>query len=103
MPTISTIMTMSTSRTSLATANSSSLRVAAGLMADLARIGAIGALTILDLCGKTGDAFLCDRVHRNAATGDLWRDNNPATPGFVSNLTDSFGEQTFRGINFGTD
>jgi iron complex outermembrane receptor protein len=64
-------------------------------------IDTIGASTILEFCALTGDPFLCDRINRNALTGDLWRGSDPATAGHVVNLTDNFGEQHFRGIDLG--
>ena len=62
-------------------------------------ITSIGAQTILDFCGLTGDATLCSLVKRNPASGDLWRGNNPATSGLVVNLTNNFGEIHFRGLD----
>lgn len=64
------------------------------------QIGSIGANTILRFCGLTGDPFLCSRVNRNPATGDLWRGSDLATSGFVSNLADNFGNLTWSGIDF---
>lgn len=64
-------------------------------------IGTIGANTVLSFCGLTGDPFLCDKVQRNPASGDLWRGNDPATSGLVVNLTDNFGERRVRGIDLG--
>lgn len=64
------------------------------------RIGSIGAQTILRFCGLTGDPFLCDKVNRNATTGDLWLGSNLATSGFVENLADNFGNLTWSGIDF---
>ncbi|MEZ0472336.1 TonB-dependent receptor domain-containing protein [Luteimonas salinilitoris] len=64
-------------------------------------IDPIGAITILRFCGLTGDPFLCDKVQRNAATGDLWRGSDPNSSGFVENLTDNFGERRVRGIDLG--
>jgi outer membrane receptor protein involved in Fe transport len=64
-------------------------------------IATIGASTILRFCGLTGNQFLCDKVHRNATFGDLWRGSDPATSGYVENLTDNFGEQHNRGIDLG--
>lgn len=63
-------------------------------------IATIGAVTILQFCGETGLQFLCDKIHRSAQ-GDLWRGSNPATSGFVENLTDNFGERRFQGIDLG--
>ncbi len=63
-------------------------------------IATIGAQTILDFCGTTGDPTLCALVNRSAA-GDLWRGNNPATSGFVTNLTNNFGTRTTSGIDLG--
>ena len=61
-------------------------------------ISTIGAQTVLDFCGLTGDAALCSLVHRNAVTGDLFRGSNP-TSGQVVNLTNNFGEVHFRGLD----
>ncbi|WP_147652516.1 TonB-dependent receptor domain-containing protein [Vulcaniibacterium gelatinicum] len=63
------------------------------------RIGTIGANTILRFCGQTGDPFLCSKVKRNPATGDLWIGDNPATAGHVVNLTSNFGNLRVRGID----
>jgi outer membrane receptor protein involved in Fe transport len=63
-------------------------------------IATIGSPVILEFCGLTGDPFLCDRVQRSAQ-GDLWRGSNPATSGFVVNLTDNFGERNYRGLDLG--
>ncbi|MFZ5663405.1 MAG: TonB-dependent receptor domain-containing protein [Pseudomonadota bacterium] len=58
-------------------------------------IRAIGANTILQFCGLTGDPFLCGRINRNPATGDLWLGQT----GYVENLTDNFGNLRVRGID----
>lgn len=58
-------------------------------------IAAIGAQTILDFCATTGDSFLCNKVHRNPATGDLWLGQT----GRVDNLTDNFGNLETRGLD----
>jgi outer membrane receptor protein involved in Fe transport len=58
-------------------------------------IGTIGASTILDLCAKTGNPFLCDNVKRNPLTGDIWLGQT----GRVVNLTSNFGNQEARGID----
>lgn len=63
-------------------------------------ISTIGAQTILNLCGTTGDDRLCSLIHRSAA-GDLWRGSDPATSGFVTNLTNNFGTRTASGIDVG--
>ncbi|MGQ0800024.1 MAG: TonB-dependent receptor domain-containing protein [Pseudomarimonas sp.] len=65
-------------------------------------IGTIGAQTILDFCARTGNPTLCQNIRRGAS-GDLFRGSDPATAGFVRNLTDNFGEQTFRGIDLGAN
>lgn len=62
-------------------------------------INPIGAQTILEQCGLTGNADLCALVQRNPGSGDLWRGNDPATAGKVVNLTGNFGEQHFRGLD----
>jgi iron complex outermembrane recepter protein len=66
-------------------------------------IATIGASTILQFCGLTGDPFLCNRVRRNQTNFDLWRGSDPATSGQIINLTDNFGEQHFRGIDLGVN
>ena len=58
-------------------------------------ITAIGASTIVDLCAKTGNPFLCGNVKRNPATGDLWLGQT----GKVINLTNNFGNLETRGID----
>jgi outer membrane receptor protein involved in Fe transport len=63
------------------------------------RIGTIGAQTILNFCGLTGDPFLCDKVRRNPATGDLWLGSDPNASGLIESVNDNFGDLTFRGID----
>jgi len=63
------------------------------------QIGEIGAGTILEYCGLTGDNFLCSKIHRNPTTGDLWVGSNINNSGYVENLTDNFGEVHFQGID----
>jgi outer membrane receptor protein involved in Fe transport len=58
-------------------------------------ISTIGASTIVDFCAKTGDPFLCNKVQRNPATGDLWLGQT----GKVVNLIDNFGNLETRGID----
>lgn len=64
-------------------------------------ISTIGASTILRFCALTGDPFLCDKVHRNQSGFDIWRGSDPASSGFVENLTSNFGNRRFRGIDLG--
>ncbi len=64
------------------------------------RIGTIGAQTILNFCGTTGDPFLCNRVVRNANSGDLWVGSTLGTSGAITNLNANFGEFNFDGIDF---
>ncbi len=59
------------------------------------QIGTIGAGTVLRFCGLTGDPFLCNKVNRNSATGDLWLGQT----GFVENLIDNFGDLSWSGID----
>lgn len=63
------------------------------------QIGTIGANTILRFCGLTGDAFLCNKVNRNPATGDLWLGSSLATSGYIENLTDNFGDLSWSGLD----
>nr|WP_231583432.1 TonB-dependent receptor [Luteimonas sp. FCS-9] len=58
-------------------------------------ISSIGAVTILEQCGLSGDPFLCDKVNRNPVTGTLWLTDDA----YVENLTDNFGERSFSGID----
>lgn len=58
-------------------------------------IATIGASTILNFCATTGDPFLCSRIRRNPASGDIWRSDEY----YVSNLTDNFGELSVEGID----
>jgi len=63
------------------------------------QIGEIGAGTVLEFCGLTGDRFLCDKIHRSN-NGDLWVGSSiEGGSGYVENLTDNFGEKHFRGID----
>ncbi len=57
-------------------------------------INNIGATTILDQCGLFGQ--LCDQVHRNPASGDIWR----GTAGYVEDLTINLGSNKWEGIDF---
>ena len=51
-------------------------------------------------CGLSGDPFLCDKVNRNAATGDLWLGSDINSSGYVENLNDNFGDLAWSGIDF---
>lgn len=62
-------------------------------------ITGIGAQTILNFCGTTGDPFLCSKINRRPGSGDLWVGSDPNTSGFVENLTSNFGELRARGID----
>lgn len=62
-------------------------------------IRTIGAQTILDQCGLTGEPTLCSLIRRNPGSGDLFRGNDPATAGLVNNPTGNFGELHFRGLD----
>ncbi|AFV00613.1 TonB-dependent receptor domain-containing protein [Simiduia agarivorans] len=62
------------------------------------RIGTIGASTILNFCATTGDPFLCGKVNRSAS-GDLWVGSDPASSGYVENLTANFGNLTRQGFD----
>jgi len=63
------------------------------------RIGRIEASTVLEFCGLTGDAFLCDKVHRSS-NGDLWLGNRIDTgAGYVEDLNANFGEVHFQGLD----
>ncbi len=60
-------------------------------------ITGIGAPTILEFCGQTGDDFLCSLIRRNPGSGDLWLSDDA----FVVNLTNNFGKVKTRGFDFG--
>lgn len=62
-------------------------------------IRAIGSSNILTACALTGDADMCSRIRRNAATGDLFRGSDPNSSGLVYNPLDNFGNLHFRGID----
>ena len=62
-------------------------------------ISTIGAETILNFCGLTGDPSLCSLVRRNPSSGDLWVGSNPATSGLVFNGNNNFGERNVSGID----
>ena len=63
------------------------------------RIGAIGAQTILNFCGTTGNPLLCGLIDRNASTGDLWLGSTPGESGTVSNTNANFGTLDVDGID----
>ncbi len=63
------------------------------------QIGTIGANTILQFCGTTGDPFLCSKIRRNPTSGDLWIGSSLETSGYVENLTSNFGDFRFRGLD----
>ncbi|MDE2406913.1 MAG: TonB-dependent receptor [Xanthomonadaceae bacterium] len=63
------------------------------------RIASIGASTILNLCGSTGDANICGMVHRRPGSGDLWIGSSPTTSGYVNNLSGNFGKSHHRGLD----
>lgn len=63
------------------------------------RVAAIGANTILNLCGTLGVADICNLVHRRPGTGDLWLGSNPATSGYIENLAGNFGKSHHTGID----
>jgi outer membrane receptor protein involved in Fe transport len=64
-------------------------------------IGTVGAQTILNFCGQTGDPTLCSLVHRRPGTEDLWRGSDPSTSGFVTNINGNFGETEYEGLDLG--
>ncbi len=64
------------------------------------RIADIGASTILELCGSTGNPMLCSMIHRRSGSGDLWIGNDVATTGYIENLTGNFGKSHHRGFDF---
>jgi len=58
-------------------------------------IGVVGAERIINNCAETGDAFFCDNVTRSPS-GSLWL----GQAGFVTNLSDNIGGQTWEGVDF---
>jgi outer membrane receptor protein involved in Fe transport len=67
------------------------------------QITTIGVQDILRGCGLSDVAFLCDLIHRNPNSGDLWIGNDLVTSGYTINLTNNFGELDFRGIDLGVN
>ena len=63
------------------------------------RIGTLDPNTTLQLCAQTGDPFFCGKIKRNPTRGDLWVGSNPATSGYIENLTTNFGNLRVRGID----
>ncbi len=63
------------------------------------RIAYVGAATILDLCGSSGNASICGLVHRRPDSGDLWIGSDPATSGYVNNLIGNFGKSHHTGVD----
>ncbi|HEY0504617.1 MAG TPA: TonB-dependent receptor [Lysobacter sp.] len=59
------------------------------------RIDAVGAQNILDGCATSGVSLLCDRIHRNPASGDLWL----GSTGYIENQRANIGSQQVRGID----
>jgi len=59
------------------------------------RIDAVGAQNILDGCANSGESLLCDRIHRNPASGDLWL----GSTGYIENQRANIGSQQVRGID----
>jgi outer membrane receptor protein involved in Fe transport len=57
-------------------------------------IGVVGAERIINNCAETGDAFFCDSVNRSPS-GSLWLGQT----GFVTNLSDNIGAQTWEGVD----
>ncbi|MDO4710091.1 MAG: TonB-dependent receptor [Pseudomonadota bacterium] len=63
------------------------------------RISSVGASTILNLCGQTGNPTLCGFIRRSAS-GDLWLGSDPSSSGYVLNMTGNFGKSHHRGLDF---
>ncbi|HYG05470.1 MAG TPA: TonB-dependent receptor [Stenotrophomonas sp.] len=62
-------------------------------------ITTIGASTVLRSCAQNGLPALCDRVQRNAQTGDLWVGNDRQNAGYVRNVFNNFGNFYYRGVD----
>lgn len=65
------------------------------------QITTIGVDSILAGCGLSNVQALCDLIHRNPNSGDLWIGSDLVTSGYTINLTNNFGELDFRGIDLG--
>ncbi|MGH8029449.1 MAG: TonB-dependent receptor domain-containing protein, partial [Arenimonas sp.] len=65
------------------------------------QITTIGVRDIINGCGLSNVGFLCDLIHRNPNSGDLWIGSDLVTSGYTINLTNNFGELDFRGIDLG--
>lgn len=59
------------------------------------RIDSVGAQNILNGCATSGTPFLCDRIHRNPASGDLWL----GSTGYIDNQRANIGHQQVRGLD----
>ncbi|MDI9237302.1 TonB-dependent receptor [Lysobacter sp. LF1] len=59
------------------------------------RIDSVGAQNILNGCATSGVSILCDRIHRNPASGDLWL----GSTGYIENQRANIGNQQVRGID----
>lgn len=66
-------------------------------------IGGIGAQTILEQCGLTGEATFCNLIRRNPLSGDLWVGSDQSSPnvGRVTNTTLNIGGIETSGIDIG--
>jgi len=62
-------------------------------------ITTIGASQILRTCAQSGEAALCDRVHRSSSRGDIWIGDDLQRSGYVFNRFDNFGNFHYRGID----
>ncbi len=59
----------------------------------------IGASNIIAGCALAGYAELCDKIRRNAGTGDLFRGSDPDVSGLVYDELNNYGNLNFRGID----
>ncbi|APG62194.1 hypothetical protein LPB140_04535 [Sphingorhabdus lutea] len=62
-------------------------------------IQGIGAQTILNTCGLTGDAFFCSLIQRDPVSQNLWVGNNA----FITNTQRNIGGQKVDGIDVGVN
>ncbi len=58
-------------------------------------ISTLGAQFIFESCAETGNAILCDRIHRNPNNGNLWSGENSN----IDNQTDNLGQLSTSGID----
>ncbi len=65
-------------------------------------IGNVPAVSILNQCLETGDAFYCNLIHRNTTTGDLWTGTLP-NGGYIVATNANLAYRETEGLDVGVD